>query len=223
MRIVQPAGTRGSLKWMQRLASSYPQLLDDAMREAGGLQTGETIRWVSPRKDDEWAEYRDRDFLVQVGQERLTEALAGFWPRGGPQWDALGVSSNGTVLLVEAKAHLAELTSTCQASPASRAVIQKSLEATKAAFGAAPNANWLEGYYQYANRLAHLHFFQNHRVPSKLIFVYFMDDADMKGPRSPSEWKEGLSPVYKHLGFDSLNHVPDLVNLYIDTKALVAI
>jgi len=222
MRIVQPVATRGSLKWMQALASLYPHILNAAIREIGGLLRDEKVRWVSPREGDGWAEYRDRDFLVQVGQEKLTEALSVFWPRGGPQWDALGVSSNGTVLLVEAKAHLAELASTCQASPASKAVIHKSLEATKAAFGAAPNANWLEGYYQYANRLAHLYFFQKHGVPVRLVFVYFTNDADMKGPCSAREWHKGLAAVYKHLGFDSLSHVNDLVNVYIDTKLIAA-
>lgn len=223
MRVAQPAGTRGSLKWMQRLASSHPDILNTAIREAGGLQQEEAVRWVSPREEDEWAEYRDRDFLEKVDCSKLANALSEFWPRGGPQWDALGVSSTGTVLLVEAKAHLAELSSTCQASTASRAIIQKSLEATKAAFGASANANWLEGYYQYANRLAHLHFLQKHGIPAKLVFVHFVGDTDMKGPRSASEWQEGLSAVYKHLGYNSLNNVHGLVNVYIDTQNIVAI
>jgi hypothetical protein len=29
--------------------------------------------------------------------------------------------------------------------------------------------------------------------------------------------------VYQHLGFDSLSHVRELVNVYIDTRALVSI
>lgn len=220
MRIVQPVGTRGSLKWMQKLASRHVHLLDDAIRAAGGLQADELVEWKSPRPDDEWAEYRDRDFLVQVGQERLTGALASFWPRGGPEWDALGIGSKGTVLLVEAKAHLAELASTCQASPRSRSAISVSLEMAKAAFEATPEANWLEGYYQYANRLAHMHFFQQHDVPANLVFVYFTNDADMRGPRSEEEWKAGLAPVYRHLGLPA-SQLPRVIDVFIDTSVLV--
>lgn len=219
MRIIQPAGTRGSLKWMQGLASRHAHLLDEAIRVAGGLQPGESIRWVSPCEADAWAEYRDAAFLARVGQQHLAEALARFWPRGGPQWDALGVGDRGTILLVEAKAHLSELASTCQASPASRERIAASLELAKAALGASSRSNWLEGFYQYANRLAHLHFFQSHGIPAKLVFVYFTNDAQMNGPASEAEWKAGLAHVYRHLGLPT-SGVPDVINVFIDSSAL---
>src|SRR5690349_25003511 len=106
MRVRQPAGENGSLKWMQRLVGSHAPLLDDAIRAKGVLQPSEQLTWVSPCAADDWAEYRDGEFLEQIGHPELRPALAKFWPHGGPQWDALGRGDAGTVLLVEAKAHL---------------------------------------------------------------------------------------------------------------------
>lgn len=219
MKVSQRAGTRGSLKWMQALAARQAHLLDGPIRACGGLQDGEAIRWLSPREDDGWAEYRDEAFLAQIGQPHLADAMSRFWPRRGPQWDALGLGDRGTVILVEAKAHLAELASDCQASAASRERIAASLDLAKAALGAPPESNWLEGYYQYANRLAHLHFFQAHDVPAKLVFVYFTNDAEMRGPASEEEWKAGLAQVYRHLGLPA-SSLPHVINVFIDTSAL---
>ena len=71
------------------------------------LKGARSITWRSPLRSDDFAEYRDADFLKVVGLEEWSGALAEFWPQRGPQWDALGVSNQGDVLLVEAKAHLA--------------------------------------------------------------------------------------------------------------------
>lgn len=220
MRVPQPSGTRGSLKWIQRVVSERVAVLNDAICTAGCLQRAENITWVSPRQKDDWAEYRDGDFLERVGRTELRPALADFWPRGGPQWDALGTGSMGTVLLVEAKAHLPELTSSCQASDASLAVIMRALDSTKKALGVPLEADWLCGYYQYANRLAHLHFLRENQVPAALVFVYFTNDEDMRGPRSSDEWSEGLRGAYKHLGLPLEKSVPGVVNAFIDVQTL---
>ncbi|HEX6966291.1 MAG TPA: hypothetical protein VF166_10865 [Gemmatimonadaceae bacterium] len=205
---------------MQRLVGSHAQLLDDAVRAKGVLQPGEQLMWVSPRAADNWAEYRDGEFLEQIGHPELSPALATFWPRGGPQWDALGRGDAGTVLLVEAKAHLSELASTCTASPQSRARIEHSLEETKRALGARADADWLTGYYQYANRLAHLHFLRALHVPAILIFLYFTNDQRMNGPISCDGWSEGLRAVYAHLGLPPDVPIPHVTNVYLDTREL---
>src|SRR5665213_1933610 len=58
LRIEQKVGTRGSLMYLQRLVSRRPELLDRQLREAGAIPHGAAVRWVSPREDDNWAEYR---------------------------------------------------------------------------------------------------------------------------------------------------------------------
>lgn len=219
-RVTQKVGDRGSLKWMQHLVLKHPRLLNDALAHAGGLQCNETVTWVSPRQDDDFAEYRDGDFLEQVGLSRLRGQLASYWPQGGPQWDGLGVGSRGTVILIEAKAHLAELGSTCQASQHSRTRIHAALEVTKAAIGASKDANWLEGFYQYANRLAHLQFLRQHGVPASLVFLYFINDMEMKGPTSEAEWRSGLESVATHLGLPSQYKQCGVKDIFIDVKSL---
>lgn len=202
MRVVQPEEAYGSLKWLRLLAdSSSSTVLDKRLREAGALRSTDRLNWQSPLRNDLWAEYRDADFLKQLGLERLASELAAFWPLRGPQWDALATAPDGHVFLFEAKAHLAEMASKCYAKDTdARKKIGASIAETKAAYGAAENSDWLQGFYQYANRLAHLYFLRKHGVPATLVFVYFIGDKGMGGPSSTAEWKEHLTGVYRHLG-----------------------
>ncbi len=221
MRVAQPIGTRGSLKWMQRLVRDHATLLDDAICATGMLKTNERVEWVSPRSDDQWAEYRDGSFLAKVKLGHLRPALAEFWPKRGPQWDALGMGSAGTVVLVEAKAHIGELRSTCTASPTSRDHIERSLGTVKAAMGAPPSSNWLTNYYQYANRLAHLHLLQSISIPTALVFIYFTHDAEMPGPNDQDAWNVGVAKANTYLGLSEGKQVPCVASIYIDTRVLV--
>lgn len=219
MRVVQPEGIRGSLKWIQRLVGSRPELCDAQLRESGALPEG-PLEWLSPRRDDDWAEYRDAAFLCRIGHSELAEALRDFWPRGGPQWDGLARDATGGIYLFEAKAHLGEMVSTCQASLKSRTQIETALSEAKVAFGAAPGADWLTGYYQYANRLAHLYFLRRLGVNAWLVFLYFTNDAEMQGPTSEAAWHAHLEEVYKQLGFPKETYIPGVVNVFVDSRAL---
>ena len=132
MRAVQPKGKRGSLKWIQALVNQRPDLLDRLVRESCGLKPDEAIEWVSPLAEDEYAEYRDASFLRRLGMELGHRPLREFWPRFGPQWDALGRTDQGAVFLVEAKANIPELVSPASGakSPTSIALIDDSLKAS---------------------------------------------------------------------------------------------
>ena len=44
----------------------------------------QSIDWCSPRRNDDFAEYRDDGFLDLLGLGKHSEALASFWPKGGP-------------------------------------------------------------------------------------------------------------------------------------------
>jgi hypothetical protein len=203
MRIPQPPGFRGSLKWIQRLAERHPDCLDEQLRAAGALDAGRTVTWLSPLASDSYAEYRDGDFLNRIGHGNLASELTKFWPNRGPQWDGLAADGSKRVYLVEAKAHAAEMASTCQASTESRNTIVKACDGAKGLLGAPPSADWLTGYYQYANRLAHLGFLRSHGVDAWLVFLYFTGDADMGGPANKEEWKPHLDAAHRHLGLPS--------------------
>jgi hypothetical protein len=218
MRVKQPEGRRGSLKWIQRLTRHHPAALDAQLHGAGALAPSNHLRWLSPSHTDEWAEYRDSRFLVQIGQARLAEHLKAFWPRRGPQWDALATDESGRVFLFEAKAHAAEMSSTCAAGAASRRIITRSLDLVKSALGVDETADWIAGYYQYANRLAHLHFLQTHGVDARLVFLYFTGDKQMKGPSSRSDWLPHINAAHTHLRIKSLEY--GTINIFQDVEAL---
>lgn len=199
MRVVQPPGARGSLKWIQRAVNGRPSLLDALILPRLGGAT--VIEWLSPLVGDDFAEYRDAAFLQRLGLSELTPALDEFWPRRGPQWDALARSDRGDILLVEAKAHVRELCSPpTQASGASRARIEEAFAETWAALGLTPEplAAWTDLFYQFANRLAHLHFLRQHGQPAWLVLVNFIGDEDMGGPATAAEW-EAAHAVVRHV------------------------
>lgn len=62
--------------------------------------------------------------------------------------------------------------------------------------------DWLNEYYQYANRLAVLNFLTQHEVPARLVFIYFTGDKRKDGrcPETPEEWQETLSDQDQWLG-----------------------
>lgn len=192
MRVVQPVGTKGSLKWIQRAVENRPDLLCPSRWPE--------IDWRSPLQSDDFAEYRDGAFLELLGLEGLKPSLADFWPRGGPQWDALGVSREGPVL-VEAKAHVREFFSpTTQGSDDSREKIKAALNAAKVGFGVDVGQDWLSHFYQYTNRLAHLWWFHEQGIQARLLFVSFVgdDEAGINGPQHEETWRAV---------FDCANHV----------------
>lgn len=222
MRVPQRIGSHGSLKWIQHVVARQPELLRDGFAAAGALQATDAITWVSPRGDDEWAEYRDGSFLQKLGCDQLLSALSHFWPTGGPQWDALGRGPGKNVFLIEAKAHVSEMDSNCHASGAARALIQQSLSQAKIACGADPDADWFTGYYQLANRLAHLHFLRRNQVPAWLGLVYFLNDHDLSGPQTSGGWHHDLAVVSEHLGLPSFEQIPGVVSIYLDCHKLLA-
>jgi hypothetical protein len=216
MRVKQPAGTKGSLKWVQTLVATGRA--DDGFREALGLAAEVSIDWRSPRAEDDFAEYRDAAFLRLVGLERLAEELRRFWPERGPQWDALAVSSDGRVLLIEAKAHVAEMVSSCGAGAVSRERIEQTLNECKRRVGARAESDWGVSYYQYANRLAHLQFLRDQGIRAELVFVYFVGDPDM-GSTTLAEWAAGIDACYDHLGFDADSAIPGVHRLFVNVGA----
>jgi hypothetical protein len=98
------------------------------------------------------------------------------------------------------------MSSTCTAGATSLRTINTSLESSKLAFDAKQGSDWINGYYQYANRLAHLHFLQKHGVDARLVFLYFMGDGEMNGPRSEAEWRPYIDAAHAHLGISEPAH-----------------
>jgi hypothetical protein len=158
------------------------------------------------------AELKGLEFLGReaVGVE---PAWAEFWPQSGnpPNWDAVGLlqlASHTEFLLVEAKAHTSEVNSDCGADEkGGLGIIRKAFARTIEAHGFNSDPEkWLKPYYQYANRLATLHFLLRHDVLSRLVFIYFTGDdptlyrKPVVCPKSEQEWDSHLQKMYDHLG-----------------------
>lgn len=187
---------------------------------------GTSIDWLdfamNPAKDCFDEEIEGLDFLNDTSL--LTEWNR-FWPRTGSQqnWDAVGwlnSDSGKELLLVEAKAHLAEILSHCQAKPASqrggRDIIEKALNQVKGSLGAAPSSDWLSPYYQYANRLAVLWFLRQQGIQARLVGIYFTDPKStqikVQCPKHESAWLMDLNKMETALGLPAAHPLHDYIH-----------
>jgi len=223
MRVPQPGGNKGSLRWIQTLVNDHTQVLDREIKGVCKFPDTDSITWVSPLRKDEYAEYRDDSFLAQLDVKLPHLPLNKFWPDGGPQWDALGKTRGGARILVEAKAHLNELESGgTQAREPSRDTIQESLSKVQEFLGVDRSISWTGKFYQYANRLAHLYLLRElNKVNAHLVFVYFIGDKEVGGPDSVAGWKPGLTAVKGALGLRESHSLSKYIReVFIDVRNL---
>jgi hypothetical protein len=215
------AAEKGSQKWIQKLVDEKPELLNLQIRRNLELSEDEEIQWLSPLKSDRYAEYRDRAFINLFDVELKQTPLGQFWPRGGPQWDALGKSSLEKLFLVEAKSHISELISTSKAENENSVKrIAKSLEETKHYLSSETGFDWSSGFYQYANRLAHLYLLRKNQLPAYLVFVYFVNDLEMRGPTTIYEWKGAIALLHSYLGIRRHKLQKFISEIFIDVNDL---
>lgn len=197
----------GSEWHLLRFMGRHRRLLDRRILDVVG---GDSIDWLEfgfhlskPWLD---AEIKGLDFLHAEHPARI--AWKEWWPqgRGIHNWDAVGKVRFGHVeewLLVEAKAHLAELRSDCGAtSLASRLEIERAFAETKKALSVPEERDWLHGYYQFCNRVAALYFLNEHNAPARLLSIYFLGDRplDRTFPQDEAGWREALRAQEEHVG-----------------------
>jgi len=214
---------RGSQKWIQILVNEHRADFRSALAEPLKLGDGEGIEWLSPRDDDEFAEYSDSDFIDRLGLQLAATPLAEFWPVGGAVWDALGQTESGQPLLVEAKAHIGEMVSTPSGaiSEESIGLIARSLRETKSFVHGKEEIDWSRCFYQYCNRLAHLYLLRHRNgIPAHLVFVYFVGDADMSGPKTQVEWQAAVELLERFLGVTRHRLRPYIHHVHFDVMRL---
>ena len=218
--------SRGSQRWLQVAVARAPELLQEALRTSGALDYGETVDWKSPLRAESFCEYRDGAVLRCLGIKRLpNRTLSEFWPARGPVWDALGTTSEGHYLLVEAKAHIAEA-----ASPASKAsekslkLIRSSLAEARRYYSPRSAAEWSGSLYQYANRLAFQYFFAKvNELPSRLIFLNFCNAVDVSCPESEAEWHGATKLIHSLLGVPDDLRNRGVFHAFVDVRKLTGI
>lgn len=221
-RYKQPSNGKGSLRDIQLLVNKNKGLIDKQIKAAFSELTNDTIEWQSPLDTDDYAEYRDNEFIDMVGLDIQEIKLDSFWPKGGPQWDALATTRNNNIIIVEAKANIPEVVSPAtSASPKSKNLIDKSLKETKDYLGKKNNIDWSGTFYQYTNRLAHLYFLRiKHNKPVYLLNIYFIGDKDVNGPDTKAEWEAALQVMYKYLGLSRHRLSKYMANIFINVKDL---
>jgi hypothetical protein len=215
--------TAGSQRWLQVAIERRPDLLGAALRPALALSNEDEIVWHSPRADDAFREYRDMEALCRLGIKSLPRiSLKDFWPQRGPVWDALGKSTDGQLIFVEAKAHIPEVVSAgTKAGPASRERIETSLAEARQYYAPKSNADWAGSFYQYANRLAHHYFFRTiNGLPSHLVFLYFINAMDMGGPETQVEWQGAIRLLHAVLGLGGEIKDPYVHEVFFDAALL---
>src|SRR4051794_36113350 len=82
---------KGSQRQLQ-LHVNVPELreaLDARLCDHASAITPGSIEWRSPLLTEGYREFADRGFVEALGRPDLVQALAEFWPRGGPVWDGL--------------------------------------------------------------------------------------------------------------------------------------
>ena len=124
--------------------------------------------------------------------------------------------------MIEAKAHVREIVSPpCKAaSQKSASLIRDSLEEVKDYVHSASKADWAGYFYQYTNRLAHLYFLREKLgADAYLVFVYFVGDAAMHGPRSRDEWESALTVMKRYLGIDKKHRLSKyMLDVFVDVQ-----
>jgi hypothetical protein len=190
-RFPQTSSARGSQHWLQKLVSDRDCRLNESVCSAIG-HNSDSLEWLSPLQSDDFAEYRDGDFVSRLGLDPRTP-IEDFWPRNGPQWDGLAKTQSSFVL-VEAKSHLLELASPrCGAGQRSFTRISRSILETQLFMNASPKIEWTGTGYQYANRIAHLYFLRKlNDIDAHMVFLCFANDPTIDRPVSVDQWKGAL-------------------------------
>lgn len=222
MRVPQlKENPKGSQKWVQEIINLCPDVLNRHIQQQLPSLYGRKIQWKSPLEEDRFAEYRDSAFLGNLNLQEFTKELEKFWPKLGPQWDALGKTSDGKAcILVEAKANVPEMVSFCGAKDKeSLKTISASLDATQRWLNRRePCIDWKCGFYQYANRLSHLYFLREkaHIHEAYLVFLYFVNDSTHICT-SRDSWNSALKLQKKLMGLSAGSLSGKVLEVFINT------
>ena len=224
---------KGSQRWLQVAVERAPEILNVPLRQSMGLPEGAEIEWLSPLRSEKFSEYRD-GWAFQNKRWHLPlkhVPLEKFWPSRGPMWDALAMVNDGTkdgrFLLVEAKAHIGEIVSPrSRASEPASAKIKASMTDVQRAIApkSVGSVDWSGTFYQYTNRIAHLHFLrEQNKEKADLVNIYFYKAPDVPSPPDRAHWEGAIQVVECYLGVGRHRLGKYMHKLFIDASQLVSL
>lgn len=194
------------------------------------------IKWVDFGFSDKRSKWFDSeptrlDFIKDESTRTNWE-----WPKTGTQqnWDGIGYIesiNNPThelskeIILIEAKAHIDEANTSCEAGTKSLRKIKEILRETAEDLNI-PNYDrvedtWLYKYYQTANRLATYNYLKISGYKPHLVFLYFINDQRKRVtcPSQVSEWESVLSKQNRDMGIDDVFINDRVYNLFLDARS----
>lgn len=187
---------KGSKFWVQTIINSSMRVDLESQIGLG------PITWLSPLRGETYKEYKlNEESMLQ--RLNLSKADFNFWPQNQPQWDAIGVAEDGTIILVEAKAHIEELRSSLGAK--SNESLQRITTAMKEVFeimnhlGNGQFDSWIKKYYQLGNRLTYIE--KLNEMPhqkAKLVLLNIVDDPTYEST-SKEAWQQHTKAVFKEI------------------------
>jgi hypothetical protein len=186
--------------------------LDDAIRVALPALADASFDWRSPLAAENYREYWDAGFLKAIGLEDHTDALARFWPTGGPHWDALAVitrpgPAKAGALIVEGKSYPDEMLkgspATAKPGSPSRSLVENALAWTQGVLGIDMDIpSWTGPLYQNANRLATLVWLRQRGIDAWLVHLLFT--GDKRSPTTEHEWEQAVANADTMLGLGAV-------------------
>ena len=142
-------------------------------------------------------------------------------------WDGIARTRDGHFMLVEAKAHIPEIVSPrSRATEPARGRIVESMRAVQESLApkSVDGVDWAGTFYQYTNRIAHLHFLREQNdVQAHLVNVYFYNASDVASPPSRAHWEGAIQVVECYLGLGRHRLQKYMHKLFVDASSLSAL
>ena len=188
--------------YLQQYLDEHGDILDEEIKRA---TSANGIKWTpGVNAGSVW---RGMEFMRAGG--RMLANWHSSWPQAEepPSWDVMcrvrrGKSSWERVD-VWAVSQLDDLAGDCPVTGGeSLHLVTTMLDYAAQAFGAPPTADWLNGYYPYASRLAVLGFLRRNKSCGRMLFVPFTDGGSPNGVPTEAEWQAQISQMQQHLGLD---------------------
>ena len=161
--------------------------------------------------------------------DKITSALqkAGSFISNWQHWDAVFVLDD-CFYFVEAKAYPGELYSTNDHGGSSKKEILNFMRENMKPYGIEVDKNWLDSYYQFANRISMMAFLNQNGLNAKAIYIYFengynkrqvigekIEPVSDKGA-GKMEFDEAIQKELSYLNIEKANLSELVVHTYIN-------
>jgi hypothetical protein len=127
------------------------------------------------------------------------------------------------IILVEAKANIPEIVSSgIKAGTNSRRKIENSFDEVKKYLSVSDTIDWTGTFYRYVNRIVHLYYLrEKNQIKAHLLFIYFINDITVHGPKTKDEWLGAIQTMECYLGLAKKHKLRKYIyDIFIDVNDL---